>query len=147
MRLLNGELDNNMKNPLKSALAAAALVLAGQAMAQVTFYEGEGFRGRAFTTSERVNDFSRSGFNDRASSVVVGNGRWEVCEDSRFEGRCVVLRKGSYDSLRGLGLENKVSSVRPVLETPMATQLASRMAALVSPLCTSAQVWTLMPMR
>ncbi len=102
-----------MHRTLKTALAVSALALATQAMAQVTFYEGEGFRGRAFTTDRQVGDFVRVGFNDRASSVVVGSGRWEVCENSRFDGRCVVLRRGSYDSLRALGLENSISSVRP----------------------------------
>lgn len=101
---------------LKSAAVGAALILASQAMAQVTFYEGEGFRGRAFTTDRRVGDFARYGFNDRASSAVVDDGRWEVCEYSRFEGRCVVLRRGSYDSLRAMGLDNRISSVRPVGE-------------------------------
>ncbi|MBI5275088.1 MAG: glycine zipper 2TM domain-containing protein [Burkholderiales bacterium] len=103
-----------MNRLLQTTLAVAALAACGQAAAQVTFYEGEGFRGRAFTTSRQIGDFARSGFNDRASSVVVDQGRWEVCEDARFDGRCVVLRKGSYDSLRSLGLENRISSVRPV---------------------------------
>lgn len=101
---------------LKSALGAVALLLASPVLAQITFYEGEGFRGRAFTTARQVGDFSRTGFNDRASSVVVDKGRWEVCEDARFGGRCVVLRPGSYESLDGMGLENSVSSVRPVSE-------------------------------
>ena len=103
-----------MNPKLKTALAVAALIVATHAAAQVTFYEGEGFRGRAFTTNTRVGDFGRFGFNDRASSVVVDSGRWEVCENNRFEGRCVVLRRGSYDSLRALGMENSISSVRPV---------------------------------
>lgn len=46
----------------------------------------------------------RTGFNDSAASVVVESRRWEVCEDARFEDRCVVLHQGSYDFLRGLGL-------------------------------------------
>jgi uncharacterized protein YcfJ len=99
---------------LKSALGVSALIFATQAMAQITFYEGDGFRGRAFTTGKQVGNFERYGFSDRASSVVVDRGRWEVCEDARFEGRCVVLRRGSYDSLRELGMENRISSVRPV---------------------------------
>jgi uncharacterized protein YcfJ len=102
-----------MNRHLKSALAVSALVLATQAMAQVTFYEGEGYRGRAFSTNQQVVNFERGGFNDRASSVVVDRGRWEVCEHARFAGRCVVLRRGSYDSLRALGMENSISSVRP----------------------------------
>jgi uncharacterized protein YcfJ len=91
-----------------------ALVVAAHASAQVTFYEGENFRGRTFATDKQVRNFERFGFNDRASSVVVDRGRWEVCEDARFEGRCVVLRRGSYDSLRSMGLDNRISSVRPV---------------------------------
>ena len=97
---------------LKSALGASALVLAAQAAAQITFYEGEGYRGRAFTTDQQVGNFEREGFNDRASSVIVDSGRWEVCEDVRFGGRCAVLRRGSYDSLRGMGMDNRIRSVR-----------------------------------
>ena len=101
-------------HPLKPILAAAALAVAGAASAQITFYEHDGFRGQTFSTDRPVRDFTRIGFNDRASSVVVDRGRWEVCEDIRFEGRCVVLKRGSYESLAGLGLNDKISSVRPV---------------------------------
>lgn len=103
-----------MNLKLKAALGATTLFLATQAAAQITFYENEGFRGRVFTTSQQIRDFERQGFNDRASSVVVERGRWEVCSDARFEGRCVVLRRGSYDSLSGLGMNDRISSVRPV---------------------------------
>jgi uncharacterized protein YcfJ len=106
-----------MNRTLNTLFAAAAVLFATQAAAQVTFYEGEGFRGRAFTTDKTVWNFERFGFNDRASSVVVNSGRWEVCEDARFEGRCVVLRPGSYDSLARLGMNNRISSVRPVSRT------------------------------
>ena len=99
---------------IKAMLGAATLAVATHAAAQITFYEGEGFRGRTFTTDREVWNFDRSGFNDRASSVIVDRGRWEVCEDARFQGRCVVLRRGSYDSLARLGMNNRISSVRPV---------------------------------
>jgi uncharacterized protein YcfJ len=82
--------------------------------AQVTFYERQGFEGRSFTTKEPVSNFSRHGFNDRASSVVVLGDRWEVCEDNRFSGRCAVLRPGRYPSLAAMGLNNHISSVRAV---------------------------------
>ena len=99
---------------LKTGLTAAALMVAAPAAAQITFYEGEGFRGRIFTANSQVNNFQRVGFNDLASSVIVSSGRWEVCEDANFGGRCVVLRKGSYDSLDGFGMRNLISSVRRV---------------------------------
>ena len=103
-----------MKQAFKPLLGIAVLAFAAQASAQVTFYEREGFRGQTFRADRPVWNFERHGFNDRASSVVVERGRWEVCEDARFEGKCVVLRRGSYDSLRSMGLNNSISSVRPV---------------------------------
>jgi uncharacterized protein YcfJ len=105
-----------MNNYFKTAIAAATLVLGSHAMAQITFYEGEGYRGRAITANGPVTDLSRTkgGFNDRISSVVVDRGRWEVCEHARFEGKCVVLRRGSYDSLRALGMQDRISSVRKI---------------------------------
>jgi uncharacterized protein YcfJ len=107
-----------MNLPLKTVLAAAALLAAAHASAQVTLYEGEGFHGRAFSADRPIGDLSRFGFNDRASSAVVDRGRWEVCEDAGFRGRCVVIRRGSYDSLRGLGLNDRISSIRPVGPRP-----------------------------
>ena len=103
-----------MGTTLLSALGVAGFAVAAQAAAQVIFYQGEGFRGRAFAASGEIRNLERNGFNDRASSVVVERGRWEVCEHAQFEGRCVVLRKGSYDSLAGMNLNNRISSVRPV---------------------------------
>ena len=102
-----------MKTRMASILAVAAALAATSASAAITFYEREGFRGRAFTVDKPVRNFERAGFNDRASSVVVDRGRWEVCEDEGFGGRCVILRRGSYDTLRTLGLQNSISSVRP----------------------------------
>ena len=98
----------------KPLLGLAAVAFCSQAAAQITFYERDYFRGRTFATSQPVANFKRAGFNDQASSVVVERGRWEVCDDNRFRGRCVVLRRGSYDSLSNMGLENRISSVRPV---------------------------------
>ena len=99
---------------LKTALAVAGVAISAQAAAQVTFYEREGFQGRSFTAEKEIRNFERFGFNDRASSVVVLRDRWEVCEDARFSGRCVVLRPGRYPSLAAMGLNDRVSSVRTV---------------------------------
>jgi uncharacterized protein YcfJ len=45
--------------------------------------------------------------------VAVGD-RWEVCENARFRGHCVVLRPGRYPSLAAIGLNDRISSVREV---------------------------------
>jgi hypothetical protein len=101
-------------NALKIGLAVAGLALSTQAAAQVVFYEHDDFRGRSFTAERSIGNFDRFGFNDRASSVVVLRDRWEVCTDAGFGGSCVVLRPGRYPSLSALGLNDRVSSVRPV---------------------------------
>src|SRR6187402_2324626 len=104
-------------------LVLCALVVAGQAIAQpapanrattITFYEQDGYGGRWFSTDREIRNFRRFGFNDVANSVKVRGGRWEVCTAPRFEGRCVVLRRGDYPSLRDAGLDDRISSVRPV---------------------------------
>ncbi|MEO6080168.1 MAG: beta/gamma crystallin family protein [Steroidobacteraceae bacterium] len=103
-----------MSSRTKILLGVFALFVSAQAIAEITLYEGEDFRGRAFTTNRESSDFKRSGFNNRASSVIVDNGRWEVCEDPGFRGRCVVLREGNYDSLQRMGLNNRLSSARRI---------------------------------
>lgn len=107
---------NAMKTMLRTALAAAGFALATQATAQVTFYEGQNFVGRVFVADRTIGNFSTWGFNDRASSAIVSRTRWELCEDAGFRGRCVVLRPGNYPSLAGVGLNNRISSVRPVAD-------------------------------
>jgi uncharacterized protein YcfJ len=103
-----------MSNALKTAMGIVGLVVATQAAAQVTFYSREGFRGQSFTADRNFGNLERQGFNDRASSAVVRGGNWQVCEDSRFEGRGAVLQPGEYPSLASMGLGNEISSVRPV---------------------------------
>ena len=103
-----------MNTVFRNVMAMVALGIALQAQAQVTIYENNDFQGRSFTTQRQVNDFARSGFNDRASSIVVTSERWEVCEDIRFGGQCVVLRPGRYPSLAAMGVNDRLSSVRTV---------------------------------
>ena len=82
--------------------------------AQVVFYADENFSGQSFTAQSQIDDFTRYGFNDRASSAVVLGDQWEVCENIRFGGRCVVLRPGRYASLAAMGMNDRVSSIRGV---------------------------------
>jgi hypothetical protein len=100
----------------RTALAAVIPLFASQAMAQVVLYEREGFRGRSVVVDKEMRNLDRRGFGDRTASVVVERGRWEVCEQPRFQGRCAVLRRGNYDNLRGSGLEWNISSIRPARE-------------------------------
>jgi Beta/Gamma crystallin len=103
-----------MKGTLKALLVSAGLVLAGNAAAQVTLFQDDGFQGHRFRANGPVENFADRGFNDEASSAEVRGGAWQVCTDANFHGRCVVLRPGSYPSLGSLGLNDKISSIRPL---------------------------------
>jgi hypothetical protein len=102
----------DMAIPSRFIIGLALAAASATASAQVTFFEHDGFRGRSFTSDRSIVDFARFGFNDRASSVIVRSGHWELCDDARFGGRCVVLRPGRYPSLSAMGMNDRVSSVR-----------------------------------
>lgn len=105
-----------MNNTVKWVFAMAAVAIAAQAGAAVTLYEDEGFSGWAYIgEQDRDRNLRRDGFDNRASSAVVAPGeRWEVCEALHFQGRCMVLRAGEYPTLRAMGLDNRISSIRQV---------------------------------
>jgi uncharacterized protein YcfJ len=103
-----------MKKTLFATLGLAAALVASLAAAQVTLYSQEGFHGRTFSANGPVYNLDRYGFNDRASSLIVDRGSWEVCEDADFLGRCMYLRPGQYPSLESMGLNNRISSLRRV---------------------------------
>jgi uncharacterized protein YcfJ len=107
-----------MKKSLLFAAGFAAALLAGHAAAQVTLYEWDNLRGQVFTANRPINDLTRYGFNDRASSMVVQHGQWEVCEHQNYQGECRILRPGQYPSLSAMGLNNKISSFRRVNGKP-----------------------------
>lgn len=79
---------------------------------QITLYEHENFQGRPFAADRSIGDLARVGFSNRASSVVVSGEPWEICDETEFRGRCVVLRAGNYPALDVLGLNDRISSIR-----------------------------------
>jgi uncharacterized protein YcfJ len=99
---------------MRHLIAVLAAVVAFPAAAQITLYGREEFDGRSVSFDNGERNLARESFNDRASSAIVRGGRYEVCEDENFGGRCVVLRPGQYPSLAAMGMGNRISSVRPV---------------------------------
>ena len=80
----------------------------------ITLYGRENFEGRAITVDRPVGSLERLDFDQRASSVIVQGGAWEVCDDERFGGRCMILQPGRYPSLAAAGMDNRISSMRRV---------------------------------
>ena len=89
-----------------------ALMIAIPAAAELTFFEHDNFKGRHFSVNGSVNNLADAGFNDKASSVVVGSGTWQLCDDAYFRGHCVTLQAGQYPSLRPMGINDRISSAR-----------------------------------
>ena len=93
-------------------IGCASATVAGAA--DLMFYEHDNYAGRSFTATGTVPNFADIGFNDRASSIVIRTGTWQICSDAYFRGRCVNLGPGEYPSLSRMGLNDVVSSARPV---------------------------------
>lgn len=97
-----------------TALFGLVTVFSGVARAgEIALFEQPNFGGRAVSLQSVTPSLSRFGFNDRASSIVVRAGRWEVCSDDNFSGFCAVLERGDYPQLDGR-LADRISSAREV---------------------------------
>ena len=95
-------------------VAPPPVVVPPPAVAQITLFGREGFEGRSFATHDPVRNLERHDFGDRASSAIVQGGRFEICDGLGFEGRCMVLRPGQYPSLAAMGMNDAITSLRPV---------------------------------
>jgi hypothetical protein len=98
-----------------SRLFAGLVFAAGSGLAAaqaITFFEYDNFGGRRFDADNAVANFDEYGYNDRARSVIVNFGQWQLCTDSYFRGRCVTLSPGQYNNLGAIGVANNISSAR-----------------------------------
>ena len=102
---------------------ASALTAATAAGADMTLFEFPDFGGRRIVVHGVVANFDQTSFNDRAASIVINSGYWEVCTDAYFRGRCVRLGPGEYRQL-GQILSANISSVREVADTNAAADSA-----------------------
>ena len=96
----------------KLMLAASLLALSGAAGAQLTLFEHDNFQGQRFDVRGAVENLGNTGFNDKASSIRIREGTWQVCDDAYFRGHCVTLQRGEYPSLGQFNMNDKVSSAR-----------------------------------
>ena len=100
---------------ISKIVVGAALALAASAVfaGEITLFERPDFQGRRLTIRGTTPNLDRTDFNDRADSIAVRDGVWEVCTDAYFKGQCVRLQPGEYRNLRG-SLERSISSAREV---------------------------------
>ncbi len=80
-----------------------------------------GFAGRNLVLEADAAALARNNFDDRASSIVVSRGTWELCSEPGFRGDCRTYPPGRYADL-GYGMAREVSSarlVRPMRDAPV----------------------------
>jgi len=75
----------------------------------IVLFDNTGFRGRSFRVD--ANSPQLQGFVNRARSVQVRGGTWELCDQANFAGRCVPVTADLTD-LSSIGLSRRVASVR-----------------------------------
>lgn len=81
--------------------------------AELELFTGAEFSGERIVVQEnQVNSLSSRNFNDRAKSVVVRGGQWQVCMHDDFGGECAVYGPGKYPHLGRLS--RQISSIRQV---------------------------------
>ena len=79
----------------------------------IQFFDQPDFRGSALTLDRDAPNFVERGYNDRATSLVIHEGSWELCTNINYSGRCRIYGPGRYADL-GPGMDDRLSSARLV---------------------------------
>ncbi len=77
----------------------------------IVLYDDPYFRGRSLPMRGPTENLRFQSFHDRAESVRVLSGRWELCAEPKFR-RCQIVDRDVVN-LSSLGLNKKLSSLRP----------------------------------
>lgn len=102
-----------LKRTLKLAVLLSSAWIAQAATAgDLTLFTGGDFSGREVNLRGDVRTLDQLGFNDRANSMVVRSGTWELCVHADFGGECRVYEPGQYRSLERLN--GQLSSLREI---------------------------------
>jgi hypothetical protein len=78
----------------------------------VELFGAPDFRGKAMALNRDADTLFDGRFDQRAASLVINEGTWELCTDPGYEGVCRVFEPGSYESLGRL--HRRVGSLRRI---------------------------------
>ncbi|HEY5365674.1 MAG TPA: beta/gamma crystallin-related protein [Casimicrobiaceae bacterium] len=65
----------------------------------VTLFDSAALTGARFHVDGDIPNLDRTQWNDRARSMIVRQGRWQICTDANFRGNCMVFGPGRYDNI------------------------------------------------
>lgn len=77
---------------------------------QIILYDETNYRGRSMTVDDATAALGL--FANRTASVQVVRGRWELCDQTKFSGRCIVV-SGNVRDLASVAFRDRLSSLRP----------------------------------
>lgn len=77
----------------------------------VELFEGANFQGQSVLVDRDSPNFVAIGFNDRAGSLIVHDGTWDLCIDADYRNACRTYTTGRYADL-GSGMARAISSAR-----------------------------------
>lgn len=106
-----------MKKIVAITLGLASMAWSGAALAgAVTLYAEPDFRGDRITIRDDVDSLAKiPPWNDRARSVIVHSGVWEICKDKRYD-HCQTFAGGARiaNTAEVKNLRGGISSLREV---------------------------------
>jgi hypothetical protein len=79
---------------------------------RLVMFDRTDYRGASRAVTSEALDLG-SFFGNRAGSVEILGGTWELCDSAAAHGRCVTLSENAPD-LSHIGLSGRVTSVRPI---------------------------------
>jgi hypothetical protein len=82
----------------------------------VTLFDQDHMNGAAAPLQGDVPNLDTTQWNDRAVSMVITYGNWELCSDAFYRGDCRTFGPGQYNDLGGM--TRKVSSLRAAGAAP-----------------------------
>lgn len=100
-----------IRSLLTVLLATVASVAAAQ-VPQAVLYEDADLTGRKLTVRTDEPNLEDSDFAQRARSVLVRAGAWQVCTGADYNGDCTVLQPGEYRTLDSR-FSRSIVSLRP----------------------------------
>lgn len=78
----------------------------------ILMFEDTGYQGRVYEVMGDMPDLGMVGFNDKASSIRIVRGKWEICEHANYQGRC--SRLDADQAILPREWNDQISSIRRV---------------------------------